>query len=169
MKQFKVQSLKSKVGEGRTMSAPSGVPAVRLGRGRRKMRFKDLLLIDFLTGLAVSGKHFPKKKFTVQYPEKRLAPSPRFRGMFRLDISNCLGCSMCANSCPIRIIHMETHDETDADGKRKRVLDRFDIDLKRCMFCGLCVEKCPQGHTMLAMDTGEYELATCERNMELYL
>ena len=76
---------------------------------------------------------------------------------------------MCANSCPIKIIHMETHDETTAEGKRKRVLDRFDIDLKRCMFCGLCVEKCPQGHTMLAMDTGEYELAAYERNTELYL
>ena len=133
------------------------------------MKFKDLLLVDFLTGLATTGKHFPRKKFTVQYPEKRLAVSPRFRGMFRLDITNCLGCSMCANSCPIKIIHMETHDETTAEGKRKRVLDRLDIDLKRCMFCGLCVEKCPQGHTMLAMDTGEYELAAYERNTELYL
>lgn len=133
------------------------------------MKFKDLLLIDFLTGLATTGKHFPRKKFTVQYPEKRLAPSPRFRGMFRLDTTNCLACSMCANSCPIKIIHMETHDETAPDGKRKRIIDRFDIDLKRCMFCGLCVEKCPQGHAMLAMDTGEYELATYERNMTLYL
>jgi NADH-quinone oxidoreductase subunit I len=132
------------------------------------MKFKDLLLVDLLLGLWTTIKHFPRKKFTVQYPEKKLAVPQRFRGMFRLNVNTCLGCLMCQNACPIDIIHMEVHDETTPEGKKRKVVDRFDIDIKRCMFCGICESVCPNKGKMLTLRTGSYEWAAYERDHALY-
>ena len=41
-----------------------------------------LALLDLFDGLAVTGRHFWKKKVTIQYPEQKKIPSDRFRGMF---------------------------------------------------------------------------------------
>ncbi len=132
------------------------------------MKFKDLLLIDLLTGLWTTLKHLPRKKFTVQYPEKKLATPFLFRGMFRLNVDTCMGCLMCMVACPIDIIYMEVHDETTPEGKRKKVVDRFDIDIKRCMFCGICESVCPNKGKMLTLRTGAYECAAFDRDRELY-
>lgn len=131
------------------------------------MKLKDIILIDLIIGLLTSFKHIFRKKFTVPYPYKRLEPSPRFRGFFYLDYSTCIGCSMCWKACPINIIYIKTHDETTQEGKRKKVVDKFDIDIQRCMFCGLCESACPNGAFKLTLKTGVYEGATYNR-IELY-
>ena len=102
-----------------------------------------LTLLDLFDGLSVTGRHFFKKKVTIQYPEQKKLPSDRFRGMFRLDEERCIKCTLCAIECPINIIYIDWHNEKNAGGQVGKVLDRFDVDLKRCMFCQLCEEACP--------------------------
>ena len=113
-------------------------------------------------GMATTLKHFFRKKATIQYPEER-APLPiGFRGLPRLvydedpDDLRCVACSICANACPVNVIHIDTHRGAD----RKLVLDRFDIEAGGCIFCGLCVEACP--FEALTMMHG-FELAAYNR------
>ena len=122
----------------------------------------------FGTGIAqslgVTLKHFFRKPVTVQYPEERLPVPSRIRGTsFVWYQDRCVGCSMCAKSCPHGVIVIETHPKlTDPT---QRVVDRFDFHGERCMYCGLCVEACPFG----AVYMGErYERATYDRR-DLYI
>ena len=96
-------------------------------------------------GMMTTLGHLFSKKYTIQYPEER-APLPvGFRGLPRLvydetpDHLRCVACSICANACPVEVIHIDTHRGED----RKLVLDRFDIEAGGCVYCGLCVEACP--------------------------
>ena len=70
-----------------------------------------LTLLDLFEGLSVTGRHFWKKKLTIQYPEQKKIPSDRFRGMFRLDEERCIKCTLCAIECPINIIYIDWHNE----------------------------------------------------------
>jgi len=96
-------------------------------------------------GMATTFRHLFLKKITVQYPEERATLATGFRGLPRLlydetpDELRCVACSICANACPVNVIHIDTHRGAD----RKLVLDRFDIEAGGCVFCGLCVEACP--------------------------
>ncbi len=137
---------------------------------------KDVLLYDIFAGLKVTFTHFLPKRLkgrpadTVEYPEKAKEPSDRFRGMFRLDEERCIKCTLCALECPINIIYIDWHSETNPETQKKeKVLDRFDVDLKRCMFCGLCEEACPTNPKSIWLRTKTYELSTYERNEDLYL
>jgi NADH-quinone oxidoreductase subunit I len=128
-----------------------------------------IVLLDLFDGLMVTGKHFFKKKTTIQYPEQKKEPSDRFRGMFRLDEERCIKCTLCAIECPINIIFIDWHNEKNGAGKSEKMLDRFDLDLKRCMFCQLCEEACPTVPKSIWLTTKTYELSTYERNEALYL
>src|SRR5439155_7324441 len=112
--------------------------------------------------MATTLRHFFGKKETIQYPEEQ-APLPiGFRGLPRLVYDDdpehlrCVACSICANACPVNVIHIDTHRGED----RKLVLDRFDIEAGGCIFCGLCVEACP--FEALTMMHG-FELAAYNR------
>jgi NADH-quinone oxidoreductase subunit I len=126
-----------------------------------KTKWTDrFLLLDMLEGL----------KTTFRYPEERMEPAERFRGMFRFNYDRCIACKLCAVACPIDIIYIDVHDEQrEVDGKMRKlkVLDRYDIDVKRCMFCSLCEEACPTKPKSIWLTTKTYELATYDRN-DLY-
>jgi NADH-quinone oxidoreductase subunit I len=123
--------------------------------------------IGIARGLATTLGHFFGKKVTIQYPEERAPLAVGFRGLPRLvydtdpDDLRCVACSICANACPVNVIHIDTHRGAD----RKLVLDRFDIEAGGCIFCGLCVEACP--FEALTMMRG-FELAAYNREQLLW-
>jgi NADH-quinone oxidoreductase subunit I len=129
----------------------------------------SLLPVDLFKGLMITGGYLFRRKETVQYPEKKLEPTDRFRGMFGYDGERCIDCGLCAKACPIQIIYLADHTEKDPDtGKKKKVIDRYDIDVKRCMFCGLCEEACPTEPQAIWLTSKSYEGAVYERNEGLY-
>jgi NADH-quinone oxidoreductase subunit I len=131
--------------------------------------FSRLIPTDLFAGMGVTGGYLLRRKETIQYPEKRMEPSDRFRGMFGYDGERCIDCGLCAKACPIDIIYIVDHTEVDPETKKKKkIIDRYDIDVKRCMFCGLCAEACPTEPKSIWLTTKTYETATYERNTELY-
>ena len=65
--------------------------------------------LAMVKGLMVTLKNMTKKPFTVQYPEERLKPHPRFRGEeFVWYEERCTGCASCAKFCPLGIIKIVT-------------------------------------------------------------
>ncbi|MDP2727545.1 MAG: NADH-quinone oxidoreductase subunit I [Dehalococcoidia bacterium] len=115
-----------------------------------------------LKGMALTFKHMFRKPFTVQYPEERLATSPRYRGIeFVWSLDRCTGCDSCAKACPEGCITVATHPGDQG----QRIVDRYEIDLRICLYCGLCVEACP----FHAVNMGSnYEMANYDVS-KLYL
>ena len=105
---------------------------------------KSLTLTELRKGLGVTGRHFFKRKITVQYPEEKTPQSNRFRGLHALrrypnGEERCIACKLCEAVCPALAITIEA--EPRADGTRRTT--RYDIDLFKCIFCGFCEESCP--------------------------
>jgi NADH-quinone oxidoreductase subunit I len=105
---------------------------------------KSLTLTELLKGMQVTGKHFFKTKFTIQYPEEKTPQSNRFRGLHALrrypdGQERCIACKLCEAVCPALAITIESAQRED--GTRRTT--RYDIDLTKCIFCGLCEESCP--------------------------
>ena len=88
---------------------------------------------------------FIKKAPTVAYRtdnEERIPLYDRIRGELILDLPNCIGCSICADTCPNNALHMVDYDSENPKNKTKRAPH---LNLGMCSFCGLCVEQCPYG------------------------
>lgn len=131
---------------------------------------EKFLLLDLLEGLKTTLRELFKPKVTIRYPEERMEPADRFRGMFKFSYDRCIACKLCAVACPIDIIYIDVHDDIIEEGGKKKkvkVLDRYDIDVKRCMFCSLCEEACPTKPKSIWLTTKTYELASYDRS-DLY-
>ena len=119
------------------------------------------MIQPLIKGLALTLKSFFARPVTLEYPEKRLDPSPRYRGRHQLLVHDdgsirCVACQLCATVCPAECIRVEAARD---DQGRQYPLE-YEIDLGRCIFCGFCVEACPGA--ALAMTT-HYELAEFSR------
>ncbi len=105
---------------------------------------KQLLLIEILSGMALTLKYFFKKKVTINYPFEKGYLSSRFRGEHALrryesGEERCIACKLCEAVCPAQAITIEA--EPRSDGSRKTT--RYDIDMTKCIYCGYCQESCP--------------------------
>ncbi len=109
-----------------------------------KFYVKSFFLWELLKGLKVTGRHFFKKKVTVQFPEESAPVSPRFRGLLALrrypnGEERCIACKLCEAVCPALAITIEAKERPD--GSRRTT--RYDIDMFKCINCGFCEESCP--------------------------
>ncbi|MES2142570.1 MAG: NADH-quinone oxidoreductase subunit NuoI [Pseudomonadota bacterium] len=106
--------------------------------------FKTFTLWELFKGLGVTGRHFFKKKVTIQFPEEETPRSVRFRGLHALrrypnGEERCIACKLCEAVCPALAITIEA--EPRDDGSRRTTL--YEIDLFKCIYCGFCEESCP--------------------------
>jgi NADH-quinone oxidoreductase subunit I len=102
------------------------------------------MIIPLLKGLGLTLTRFLSKPITIQYPEKKRPPSPRWRGIqyFEKDDrgkTKCVACGLCMIVCPSQCITIETAE--DEEGRRYPLT--YELDASRCIFCGYCEEACP--------------------------
>ncbi|ADV43304.1 NADH-quinone oxidoreductase subunit I [Bacteroides helcogenes] len=122
---------------------------------------------SLLTGMKTSMTVFLRQKTTEQYPENRatLKLSPRFRGTLIMPHNDnnehrCVACGLCQMACPNDTIRVTSHTVETEDGKKKKVLEKYEYDLGSCMFCQLCVNACP--HDAITFDQN-FEHAVFDR------
>lgn len=123
---------------------------------------RKVFFIDLIKGLSLTIKYNLSKTITLRYPdEEKWVPYQRFRGLHTLNRDEygkelCVGCELCARSCPTQCITVVPMEDDTGRGIRDRVAKTWEVNLVRCMFCGLCEDACPTG--ALKMGRG-YELA----------
>ena len=110
------------------------------------------------TGMKTSIKVYFRKKVTEQYPENRkeLKMFDRFRGQLVMKHNDrnehrCVACGICQMNCPNDSIRVVSETVEDEQGKKKKVLVRYEYDLGSCLYCQLCVRSCP--HDAIEFDT----------------
>ena len=111
-----------------------------LDRGAR-----SVLLMELLSGLAMTFRYMFKPPVTVNYPYEKGPLSPRFRGEHALrrypnGEERCIACKLCEAICPAQAITIEAGPRRN-DGTRRTT--RYDIDMTKCIYCGMCQEACP--------------------------
>jgi NADH-quinone oxidoreductase subunit I len=129
-------------------------------------------VFDSVKGFALTFSTMFKKVNTVEYPEVRKPPSPRYHGRHVLNrhedgLEKCVGCELCAWACPADAIFVEGADNTEEErySPGERYGKDYQINYLRCIFCGLCIEACPT--RALTMST-EYELADDSREALIF-
>ncbi len=108
-------------------------------------------------------KQFGKKPHTINYPEKTLEASDRYRGLHYNELDECIGCGNCSTICQNAAIDMIKLD--GIEGKNGDSGLRPRVDNGRCCWCALCVEVCPTGSLSLTKD---YNYITDDANAFLW-
>ena len=113
-----------------------------------------------------------RKPVTELYPEERKEAPPRYHGRHQLNryddgLEKCIGCELCAWSCPADAIYVEGADNTEEErySPGERYGRVYQINYLRCIGCGLCIEACP---TRALTMTGDYEIVGTSRADMIY-
>jgi len=116
-------------------------------------------MLSILQGLWIILTHSFRRRVTVQYPEKKPAMPPRYRGRIVLTrdpngAERCVACYLCSAVCPVECIALQATE--DENGRRYPAF--FRINFSRCIYCGFCEEACPTCAIQLTPDfeMGEY-------------
>jgi NADH-quinone oxidoreductase chain I len=125
-----------------------------------------------IAGFGVTFSTMFKKPHTEQYPEQKVPTAPRYHGRHQLNryadgLEKCIGCELCAWSCPADAIYVEGADNTEEErySPGERYGRVYQINYLRCIGCGLCIEACP---TRALTMTNDYELADDNRADLIY-
>src|SRR5580698_10316174 len=123
-------------------------------------------MLSILKSIWVVLKHTFRKRVTIQYPEKRPALAPRYRGRIVLTRDpdgeeRCVACFLCSSVCPVDCIAIEGAE----DQRHRRYPKSFRINFSRCIFCGLCEEACP---TLAIQLTPDFEMSEYKRENLVY-
>jgi NADH-quinone oxidoreductase subunit I len=108
----------------------------------------------------ITFRNMLKRPVTVQYPEEKQQPFPRYRARMVLTREpngeeRCVACHLCSAACPVDCISMQAAEKEDG----RRYAAWFRINFARCIFCGLCAEACP---TLAIQMSPHYEI--CNRD-----
>ena len=117
-----------------------------------------LYLPAIASGMAITLKHFFKKKATINFPEEKRPVSKVFRGLHVLKrdekgAERCTACGLCAVACPAEAITMEAAERLPEEEhlyKEEKYAAKYEVNMLRCIFCGLCEEACPKDAVYLS-------------------
>ena len=108
----------------------------------------------------VTLRNMLRKPVTIEYPEEKRTPYPRYRARMVLTRDpkgeeRCVACYLCSAACPVDCISMQAVEREDG----RRYAAWFRINFARCIYCGLCAEACP---TLAIQMSPDYEI--CNRD-----
>ena len=91
---------------------------------------------SLLTGMKTTMTVFCRRKVTEQYPENRatLEMFDRFRGTLTMPHNDrnehhCIACGLCQIACPNDTIKVTSEMIETEDGKKKKILAKYEYDL----------------------------------------
>jgi NADH-quinone oxidoreductase subunit I len=102
------------------------------------MELKEILEIPIEATkkvLRVSKALFSPKATEVWW-DKGIKRELHYRGRHKINANLCIGCSLCARSCPVNCIEM-----VPTGVKKPRAVPK--VRANECIFCGLCEDACP--------------------------
>jgi len=119
-----------------------------------RMTFWEKLYIPkTAVGMGLTFAQMFKPKFTRQYPEEKMTPSPSFRGrpvlVLEEDGERCVACGLCSRVCPALAIEVRAGE---TDKPKERFPQLFEINMLRCIYCGFCEEACPEEAIVMSKD-----------------
>jgi len=119
----------------------------------KKMTFLEKIYLPaIIKGMAITLKHFFRKKATISYPEQKREFSEIYRGQHVLKrdengAERCTACGLCAVACPAEAITMIAEERKPGEEhlyREEKYASVYEINMLRCIFCGDCEEACPK-------------------------